>query len=59
MQLEARGVFLDISKAFDRVWHKVLIYKIKSIGISGLRVKLIETFLNNRFQRVLLNGQSS
>ena len=57
--LEVRGVFLDISKAFDRVWHEGLIYKIKSIGISGPLLKLIESFLSNRYQRVLLNGQSS
>ena len=57
--LEVRGVFLDISKAFDRVWHEWLIHKIKSVGISGPLLKLIESFLNNRYQRVLLNSQSS
>ena len=31
-RLEVRGVFLDISKVFDRVWHKVLLYKLKSMG---------------------------
>ena len=41
------------------VWHKGLIYKIKSVGISGPLLKLIESFLSNRYQRVLLNGQSS
>ena len=43
--LEVRGVFLDISKAFDRVWHDGLIYKIKSTGISVPLLKLIESFL--------------
>ena len=57
--LEVRGVFLDVSKVFARVWHEGLIYKIKSIGISGPLLKLIESFLSNRYQRVLLNGQSS
>ena len=57
--LEVMGVFLDISKAFDRVRHEGLIYKIKSIGISGAVLKLIESFLSNRYRRVLLNGQSS
>ena len=37
----------------------LLIYKIKSIGISDTLLKLIESFLSNRYQRVLLNGQSS
>ena len=30
--LEVRGIFLDISKVFDRVWHKGLLYKIQSIS---------------------------
>ena len=33
--LEVRSVFVDISKAFDKVWHEGLIYKIKSMGVSG------------------------
>ena len=32
---EVRGVFLDISKAFDKVWHKGIIFKLKQNGISG------------------------
>ena len=57
--LEVRGVFLDSSKAFDKVWHDGLIYKLKSLGISGSLLKLIQNYLDNRFQRVLLNGQTS
>ena len=57
--LEVRGIFLDISKASDRVWHEGLLYKIQSIGISGTPLKLIESFLSGRYQRVLLNGQAS
>ena len=56
---DVRGIFLDLSKAFDRVWHDGLIYKIKCIGITGNSLKLIESFLSNRFQLVVLNGQSS
>ena len=34
--LEVRGVFLDIYKAFDRVWHDGLFYKLKLLGICGI-----------------------
>ena len=57
--LKVRVVFLDTSKAFDRVWHEGLIYKIKSVGMSGALLKLVELFLSNGYQRVLLNEQSS
>ena len=32
---EVRAVFCDVSKAFDRVWHKGLLFKLKSVGING------------------------
>ena len=57
--LEVRSVFLDISKAFDKVWHEGLIYKIKSMGVSSQLLNLLENYLTNRHQRVLLNGQNS
>ena len=57
--LDTRGVFLDISKAFDRVWHEGLIFKLKSYGISGSLLSLIQNFLSGRSQRVVLDGQSS
>ena len=53
------GFFLDIFKTFDRVWHDGLIYKIKSFELSDTLLKLIENFLSNRYQRVVLNAQSS
>ena len=45
--------------AFDRVWHEGIVYKLNSIGISDKFYKLIESYLSNRFQRVVLNGQTS
>ena len=57
--LEVRSVFLDISKAFDKVWHKGLLYKLKSLRISGELYNLPENYLSGRFQRVVLNGQTS
>ena len=56
---EVRAVFLDISKAFDKVWHKGLVYKLKRCGINGKLIVLIENYLSNRVQRVVLNGQES
>ena len=55
--LEVRGVFLDLSKAFDKVWHVGLLYKLKSNGINGNALQLIKSFLHNRSQRVVLNGR--
>ena len=46
--LEVRSVFLDISKAFDKVWHKGLLYKLKSLGISGELYNLLENYLSGR-----------
>ena len=56
---EVRGNFLDISKAFDKVWHNGLLYRLESFGISGNLLKLFHSYLNNRQQRVVLNGQCS
>ena len=50
--------FLDMSKAFDRVCYEGLIYKLKTIGVSNSLLTLFQSFLDNRYQRVLLNGQN-
>ena len=54
--LEVRAIFLDISKAFDKVWHDGLIFKMRQNGISGQLLKLFQNYVNNRKQRVVLNG---
>ena len=41
--LAVRAVFLDISKAFDKVWHEGLLYKLKSMGISGELYNLLSS----------------
>ena len=56
---EVRAVFLDISKAFDRVWHEGLIFKLKQNGIGGDALNIIKSFLADRVQRVVLDGQTS
>ena len=50
---------LDISKAFDRVWHTGIYQKRKSYGISGQIFGLISSFHSNRWLRVVLDGKSS
>ena len=57
--LEVRAVFCDISKAFDRVWHKGLIYKLKRAGINGLLLDWLSDYLTNRKQRVVIPGGTS
>ena len=57
--LEVRSVFLDISKAFDKVWHDGIIYKLTQNGISENLLNLLDDFLKERKQRVVLNGQVS
>jgi hypothetical protein len=53
---EVRVVFCDISKAFDRVWHKGLIHKLKQSRISGNLLKWFQNYLYGREQRVVING---
>ena len=57
--LEVRDVFLDISKTFDRVWHNGLLYKVKCMGINENFQNLGKSFLSNRCQHVVLNGEAS
>ena len=54
-----RAVALDISRAFERVWHAGLLQKLKSYGFSGQIFGLISSFLSNRLLRVVLDGKSS
>ena len=56
---EIRSVFLDMSKAFDKVWHKGLIFKLKQNGISGNLLSTLTDFLTLRKQRMVLNAQLS
>ena len=56
--LEARGVFLDMSKAFDKVWHEGLLHKLKCYGVEGKMYELLKIFLTDRKQRVVLNDSN-
>ena len=55
--LDVRSVYLDISKAFERVWHDGLIYKLTRYGVSGQVLHLIKSFLNDQKQWTALNGK--
>ena len=52
-------IYLDLSKAFDKVNHKILIHKIESMGITGKLSTWLESFLNNRYQHVVIDGATS
>ena len=56
---EIRVVFLDISKAFDRVWHKGLLHKLRKCGITGRLLDWLKDYLTDRQQRVIINGEFS
>ena len=56
---ELRIIFLDINKAFDRVWHKGLLFKLKSIGVSGNILAWFEDYLSDRYQRVCIKKPAS
>ena len=44
---DMRSTFLDISKAFDKVWHKGLIFKLKTYGVEGNLLKVLENYLTD------------
>ena len=55
---KVQGVFLDISKAFEKVWHEALVFKLTQKAISGKLLNIFEDFLRNREQRVVFNAHT-
>ena len=55
-RLTLKLLFLDVSKAFDRVWHKALLFKLERLGIRGTLLKWFADYLTQRYQRVVLRG---
>jgi hypothetical protein len=56
---EIRTVFCDISKAFDKVWHRGLIFKLNQLGITGKLLEWLKDYLSDRKQRVVINSKQS
>ena len=51
--------FLDISKTFDKVLHEGLLFKLKTYGVNGKVLTLCTDYLHERYQKVVLNGETS
>ena len=45
--VDVRGVFLDLSKAFDKVWHDEIIFKLKAYGVEGELLPILQNYLEN------------
>jgi len=56
---QVAAVFLDISRAFDRVWHKGLLYKMKKKGFNNQLLVWTENYLSSRSQKGVIAGPSS
>ena len=52
-------VFCDISKAFDKVWHRGLLFKLRQNGIKGRLLAWVSNYLSDRKQRVQINCATS
>ena len=56
---EIRVIFCDISKAFDRGWHRGLLFKLRRMGVCGSLLQWFENCLNDRVQMVVVEGTAS
>ena len=56
---ETDVIYLDYAKAFDKVDYKLLLQKLKAYGITGRLYQWIRSFLSNRHQTVVIDGQHS
>ena len=55
----SQACFLDISAAFDAVWHKALIEKLRSINVKGNCLKLLQSYLSERTAKTVVDGHES
>ena len=56
---ERSALTLDITMAFDKVWHSGLPHKLKAYGVVGPILSILESFLQERSLKIVLDGQSS
>ena len=54
-----QSIYLDLSKAFDRVWHGGLLSKLKAVGIRGGLLLWFGDYLSRRTQAVVIKGEKS
>ena len=54
-----QGIFLDVSAAFDKCWHKGLLAKLKQVKVNSFCYNLFESYLSNRFQCTVVDGVKS
>ena len=54
-----QGIFLDVSAAFDKVWHSGLIAKLDQVSVEGTCLELFKSYLTNRKQIVVIEGNKS
>ena len=57
--IDVSGIFLYISKAFDKIWHEGILFKLKPIGVNGKMLTLLTNNLHERYQRVVLYEETS
>ena len=54
-----QGLFLDVSSAFDKVWHQGLLAKLSQIGVEGMFYDTIKSYISDRRQIVVVDGEKS
>ena len=54
MALRSELYFFDISKAFDKVWHKGVLFKLQQAGIRGNLLSFLSNYLSDRKQKVII-----
>ena len=59
LSVDARGIFLDISKAFDKVWNPRLLHELEPYRVKGKLLNLLSNYLFELVKRIVLNGQCS